>query len=911
MYHYSFNENISYHVLMELALSSTGEYDENKIIEKALPTYLRKLNCYAAAIFEFGLDASFDLKKVLPKTFPETKEWNTITSIIKQITHPGSSKEPYYEFLNDASAYYIFELPSYGYLLLCGNKGFSNLLKNELLGVLQNLAKSLVLAKEINQRKKFENKLYETVHQLDLLYSFMNLSQDAIQVSREDGQLVFINRVASERLGINQSEVHEYNVVDIELNFKGKAGLWEKHVEELKETGKLIINGKNINQRTNESFYVEVTVSYQSIDNIGYIIAISRDITKRKEAEFELLKTKEFLENISHISMTGGIEVNPEIGHIALNKIAYKILDIDENIKKPSVLRRSFMKTINSSKELKKQFKLIDQRPEGINGEFEIVTQKGNRKFLKIIANIQPNQDNIIIGAIQDITEKTIAQRQLETSENKFRSYVESANEIIFSINGNGLILYISPNVKDRIGYEQSELINHYIKDFVHPDDYQHAITAITEIVRTGIKHTNIVYRVRNSNGHYLWYIMSGSPLYDEHGKISSVLAVAHDISAIKNAEDQLKQAKQKAENLALQYKTILDTQSVFILKLDKKGKIKYVNDYYIKAIGYHDTEKGRAELSELKMTSRLQEEECAKLNETLKNSVKNPNSTYSLLLKENIKNQKGKIIRWEIKSLETENKNKEFILVGVDITEQMVNLERANHLINITSSQNFKLKNFAYIVSHNIRSHSSNITGLIRELKEIKDDDERIYFLNLLEAGSNKLEETIRNLNEIIAINEGTDKQYVKKHLKTEVDRTFDILSNAIISNNINIINNVDENIYVNAVASYLDSILLNMISNAVKYRSEVKPEITVSAQMVEKFIQITFKDNGLGIDLKKHGDKLFGMYKTFHRNADSRGLGLFITKAQVEAMGGKVDVESAPGKGTSFIVYLLKYEL
>lgn len=163
------------------------------------------------------------------------------------------------------------------------------------------------------------------------------------------------------------------------------------------------------------------------------------------------------------------------------------------------------------------------------------------------------------------------------------------------------------------------------------------------EIVRTGIKHTNIVYRVCNYNGHYLWYIMSGSPLYDEHGKISSVLAVAHDISAIKNAEDELKQAKQKAENLALQYKTILDTQSVFILKLDKKGNITYVNDYYIKSIGYHDTEKGRAELSELMMTSRLQEEECAKLNETIKNSVKNPNSTYSLLLKENTKNQKAK----------------------------------------------------------------------------------------------------------------------------------------------------------------------------------------------------------------------------------------------------------------------------
>jgi signal transduction histidine kinase len=221
-------------------------------------------------------------------------------------------------------------------------------------------------------------------------------------------------------------------------------------------------------------------------------------------------------------------------------------------------------------------------------------------------------------------------------------------------------------------------------------------------------------------------------------------------------------------------------------------------------------------------------------------------------------------------------------------------------------NNQNSKLKNFTYIVSHNIRSHSANISGLIQVLKDCDDDSERQYFTNLLEAGSKKLEETIRNLNEIISIHDNTEGVFVSKNLRNEVERTLDVLSNTIIQNQIktNII--IGEDIYVSAIPSYLDSIILNMLSNAVKYRSEKRPEITVKAETVNNQVKISFIDNGLGIDLVKYGEKLFGMYKTFHNHADSKGLGLFITKAQIEALGGRIEVESEPGKGTTFHVFL-----
>jgi signal transduction histidine kinase len=82
----------------------------------------------------------------------------------------------------------------------------------------------------------------------------------------------------------------------------------------------------------------------------------------------------------------------------------------------------------------------------------------------------------------------------------------------------------------------------------------------------------------------------------------------------------------------------------------------------------------------------------------------------------------------------------------------------------------------------------------------------------------------------------------------------------------------------------------------------------VTVSSENIGDYLKIIIQDNGLGIDMKRHGNKIFGMYKTFHKNADARGIGLFITKNQIEAMGGRIEVESEEGKGTTFIVTLKK---
>jgi len=102
-----------------------------------------------------------------------------------------------------------------------------------------------------------------------------------------------------------------------------------------------------------------------------------------------------------------------------------------------------------------------------------------------------------------------------------------------------------------------------------------------------------------------------------------------------------------------------------------------------------------------------------------------------------------------------------------------------------------------------------------------------------------------------------------------------------------------------------YFESIFYNMISNAIKYRSESNtPTLHIISKADNDAIILSFADNGAGIDLDRFGYKLFGMYQRFHETAGGKGLGLYLVKTQVEAMGGTIRVDSFPGKGTTFLI-------
>lgn len=245
------------------------------------------------------------------------------------------------------------------------------------------------------------------------------------------------------------------------------------------------------------------------------------------------------------------------------------------------------------------------------------------------------------------------------------------------------------------------------------------------------------------------------------------------------------------------------------------------------------------------------------------------------------------------------------------DITERKnMENERVNSL-ELISAQNSRLLNFAHIVSHNLRSHSGNIQMITDMILEEKDPTEKDHLISMLGINARNLQETLTHLNEIVEVNTAGAQSLKLMPLNEKIIELKNILFVQLQQINATVTCDIDPLLKVNFNEAYLESILLNLFTNAIKYRDDVRPlEVKVKATQENNKIIFTIEDNGKGIDLSLHGHKLFGMYKTFHGNSDARGIGLFLIKNQIESMGGTITAESEVGIKTIFKIEFKIYE-
>ena len=243
------------------------------------------------------------------------------------------------------------------------------------------------------------------------------------------------------------------------------------------------------------------------------------------------------------------------------------------------------------------------------------------------------------------------------------------------------------------------------------------------------------------------------------------------------------------------------------------------------------------------------------------------------------------------------------FIMSMENITERKKNEIALNKSLELVTEQNKRLLNFSYIVSHNLRSHASNMISILNFLEKENSDHEKASLMVHLKKVSHLLNETLFNLNEVVSIQKNLNTTIEKLNLFEYINQTIAILNKEISAKNAIVENHVPSNINISFNPAYLESVLLNFLTNAIKYSSPVRqPLIQFKTKINENSIDLMISDNGLGIDLKKYHDRIFGMYKTFHGNKDARGIGLFISKNQIDAMGCKVEVISEPNNGSTF---------
>ncbi|SFW23381.1 sensor histidine kinase [Chitinophaga sancti] len=235
--------------------------------------------------------------------------------------------------------------------------------------------------------------------------------------------------------------------------------------------------------------------------------------------------------------------------------------------------------------------------------------------------------------------------------------------------------------------------------------------------------------------------------------------------------------------------------------------------------------------------------------------------------------------------------------------------LRRANSQLSKLNrnllNQNQQLEDFAHITSHNLRAPIANLKALMQLHNHSEEEKEKTEYLGMLESVINKTDETLNDLVNVVQIRKETDIRQEQLLIEGRLQYVSHVLLLEINKSGLQITTDLQEAPSIRFPRIYLDSILQNLITNAIRYRMpERVPTLHFSSWKEKGLITLTAEDNGMGIDMNRFGSKLFGFRKTFHKNSDAKGIGLFITKTQVEAMGGSISAESVPGRGTKFII-------
>jgi PAS domain S-box-containing protein len=496
-------------------------------------------------------------------------------------------------------------------------------------------------------------------------------------------------------------------------------------------------------------------------------------------------------------------------------------------------------------------------------------------------------------GCHMDIT---LDKNAFANDEEQHRLIIEGINAGIWDLDVRTGQLWCSDKVYELIGYKRGEIESTYdvfFNELLHPDDAKRTAEMMSGQFKSSAPYINDI-RLKHKDGTYHWFETAGKAKLNRAGRPIRV------VGSLTN-KDQRRRLLTELER----YQFLIKESTALI----KAGswEINFGNDTLIWSpamFEIHETEEDFRPLIR-NLFQFLQERDRIYFKALLKEAYHNGkayDATFeSVTAKGNLKwiRTIGKPV------INTDGSITTIRGITQDIHAQKLKDEQIKNSIDVITARNESLSNFAHIVSHNLRSHAGNMESILKLLDANTDPVHQKELLSYLTKISANLNQTIEHLTETVQVQNSSAIPKANIVFSKMLSEVLDVLRPTINETGATILHNTAEYKEIEYIPAYLESIILNLISNAIKYmKPGDKPviEIRTFYEAGRKCLSIT--DNGLGIDLSKHGDKLFGMYKTFHTNPDAIGIGLFITKNQVESLGGNITVTSEPGKGTMFTI-------
>jgi PAS domain S-box-containing protein len=405
----------------------------------------------------------------------------------------------------------------------------------------------------------------------------------------------------------------------------------------------------------------------------------------------------------------------------------------------------------------------------------------------------------------------------------------------------------------------------------------------------------DLEFRIRQKNGKVIPVYMKAKVIGDRNGKVLKLIGINQDITSQKESKEALRLSEEK-------FKTAFEHANIGIAILSLDGYFMKSNRALSSFLGYSEDELQQRNIYSVTHPSYIDETKKS-FQEMLERHKESYEGEKKYIHKD------GHEIWGQLDtSILFDNTNHPlyYICIIQDINERKIHENKQWLLTEDLMRQNEGLYQFSYITSHNLRAPIATILGLLNVLDLNPNDPDKYLIIENLRKAAVNLDNIITDLNSVINYQKGIDEyrqeivfedilKVIKKNLETPLKKA-----------GAKIETDFKDAPSVYSILSYVNSILFNLIENAIKFRSPKRPlEIRIESSLSYDYIILSVCDNGLGIDLKTQGDKVFGLYKRFHSHIEGRGLGLHLVKTQVKALGGKIEVESTVDKGSCFKIF------
>ncbi len=477
---------------------------------------------------------------------------------------------------------------------------------------------------------------------------------------------------------------------------------------------------------------------------------------------------------------------------------------------------------------------------------------------------------NGVVYVTRDIRKRIEAEEALLDSEQKFRSFVENANEVLYSLSPDGHFMYVSPKITDLLGYNPNEIIGKSASIILHPDEYRKNHDFFVKALTIGANLTGNEYKIRHKDGSWRWHTQSITPIYNENGDLIRIDGISHDISRLKETEDALRQSEEK-------FRSFVENANDIVFSLSPDGSTTYVSPNWTDILG-HDT-------SEIigKPVRHIHPEDLPRFRKFFDNALKTGKKASGIEYR--IHHKDGSW-QWHTQNISPicDSEGNVISVEGIchDITERKKTeeaLRQAYNQLNLLSS----------ITRHDILNKIAIIRGNLALVGMECKEPEVLEYLRIMKEATSEVQKQIE-FTRIYQDIGSHDPQWIE-------------LITVIPSSNLSITINPDDMYGIFIFSDpMLEKVFFNLFDNSVKHGQEVTT-ITLSINESEKNLVIVWADNnGLGIP-DEEKELIFN--RGFGKNT---GLGLFLIREILSLTGISIRESGVPGSGARFEITVPK---